>query len=114
MTDNEDPWLHWEYAETLLALNPDALREASPHFQVAAIMFMQLGGQKGAVPGRVSPSRHYSELDGVTPLSPGAARSAAASVIARWRGATSDRRQRCQLQLKICHIKLQVGGVLGC
>ena len=104
--DPEDPWLQWEWAETLLALNPANLKESSTHFQVSAALFMQISSKLAA--GQPLGTQLYSQLDGVTPLTAASASEAAVLPLMSLKNATDEADVRCETLQRICHIKLQV------
>jgi hypothetical protein len=108
--DPEDPWLQWEWAETLLALNPGNLKEATTHFQVSAALFMQISSKLAAGhPG----GKMYSQLDGLTPLTAASASEAAVLPLMSLKNVTDSAEVRCETLQRICHIKLQVSPCVG-
>lgn len=129
--DPEDPWLHYEWGMTLLALGREgSMKEASMHMEVSAALFTQAsqdlqeaeepGSSKHPSAGQPGAKKllHYTELDSKTLLTPLTALQAAMRPLEAFQEAAVAETEpavitrACELLQRLCFAKLQAATLL--
>lgn len=129
-SDPEDPWLHYEWGMTLLALGPNTqLKEASMHLEVSSALFTQASqdlleaeqpASKRPTSGQPSGKRllHLTQLDSKTLLTSLTALQAAMQPLTAFQDAAATNTEpavvarACELLQRLCHVRLQAATLL--